>query len=283
VALTIAVVGVGLIGGSFALAARQAGIASRVIGVSSPATVQQALAAGVIDEALPLQQAVPAADLVLLSSTIRGILDTLPLLQPLVRPETLVTDAGSTKRLIVQAARAVDGLHFVGGHPMAGKEQSGVQHADAALFQGRPWVLCPSYANDDRGIAQLHPILEAIGARPVVVPPEEHDFIVARTSHLPQLLSTALAAALEQRFHGHAPTLAGPGLLDSTRLALSPISVWRDILETNRDEVIHALTDFQEEWGIQMLRLADTADLTDQFQRANQFARRLREQPPTPD
>ncbi|MCU0226195.1 MAG: prephenate dehydrogenase, partial [Bryobacterales bacterium] len=180
-ALTIAVVGVGLIGGSFALAARQAGIASRVIGVSSPATVQQALAAGVIDEALPLQQAVPAADLVLLSSTIRGILDTLPLLQPLVRPETLVTDAGSTKRLIVQAARAVDGLHFVGGHPMAGKEQSGVQHADAALFQGRPWVLCPSYANDDRGIAQLHPILEAIGARPVVVPPEEHDFIVART------------------------------------------------------------------------------------------------------
>ncbi len=279
-ALTVAVVGVGLIGGSFALAVRKAGVASRVIGVSSPSAVEKALASGIIDDALPLDQAVPQADLVLLSSTIRGILDTLPRLAGLVRPSTLVTDAGSTKRLILQAARAVEGLHFVGGHPMAGKELSGVEHADASLFQGRPWVLCPTYAQDDSGIQRLRPILETIGAKPVAVPAAEHDSVVARTSHLPQLLSTALAAALDAHFHGHAPALAGPGLLDSTRLALSPISVWRDILETNRDEVVQSLNDFLEQWRVQMLRLADDADLTDQFRRANQFARRLREEPP---
>ncbi len=279
--ITITVVGVGLIGGSFALAARKAGVASRVVGVSSPATTAKALERGVIDEAMPLDQAVGQADLVLLSSTIQGILDTIPRLAGLVKESTLVTDAGSTKRTIVDAARHVDGLRFVGGHPMAGKELSGVEQADAALFEGRTWVLSPVYARDHSGIDELKPILEAIGARPVVVPATEHDAVVARTSHLPQLLSTAMAAALEAYFHGKAPALAGPGLVDATRLAMSPFSVWHDILETNRDEISRAMDDFLEQWTTQRLRLADDVNLSEQFRSAADFARRLREQPPT--
>ncbi|MCW5963423.1 MAG: prephenate dehydrogenase/arogenate dehydrogenase family protein [Bryobacterales bacterium] len=158
---------------------------------------------------------------------------------------------------------------------------SGVEQADARLFEGRPWVLSPVYSRDHSGIDTLKPILEAIGAKPVVVPAGVHDAEVARTSHLPQLLSTALAASLEGHFHGKAPALAGPGLLDATRLAMSPFSVWKDILETNRDEIMLAMNDYLEQWNFQFMRLADDVELSEQFRNAADFARRLREKPPT--
>jgi len=276
-AITIAVVGVGLIGGSFALATRKAGVATRVLGVSSPATLAKALDRGIIDEGLSLEQAVPQADVVFLSATIRSILDTLPRLAGLVSSNTLVTDAGSTKRFIIDTARHIEGLRFVGGHPMAGKELSGVEQADAQLFVDRPWVLSAPYAADHSGIDALMPLLEAIGARPVVMPAAQHDSVVARTSHLPQLLSTALAASLDGHFQAQTPTLAGPGLLDATRLALSPFTVWRDILETNRDEISKAMTEFLEQWQTQFTHLADDVDLSQQFRVAADFARRLRD------
>ncbi|MCZ2152765.1 MAG: prephenate dehydrogenase/arogenate dehydrogenase family protein [Bryobacterales bacterium] len=275
--LTIAVVGVGLIGGSFALASKRAGVASRVLGVSSPNTLSKALSLGIVDEALPLEEAVPRADLVFLSSTISGIIETLPRLRDIVRADATVTDAGSTKRTIVNAARNAGAMYFVGGHPMAGKEKGGVEESDADLFENRLWVLTPdSNANDSR-LERLKEIVSAVGARPVVMDAREHDAAVARTSHLPQLLSTALAATLEQSFHQETPVLAGPGLLDATRLALSPFTVWRDILETNRDQIVTALDEYLEEWRRQAEALADDGNLEEQFSRAASFARRLRE------
>lgn len=276
-ALTVTVVGVGLIGGSFALAAKQAGIASHVIGVSSAATLEKACALGIVDEGLPLEDAVPRGDLVFLSATIHSIIDTMPRLRGIVRNEASVTDAGSTKRAIVKAASATGDMYFVGGHPMAGKEKGGVEHADANLFRGRPWVLTTDHGQQDRRFGQLREIVEAIGAKPILMNAAEHDAAVARTSHLPQLLSTALAASLEQGFHHEAPVLAGPGLLDATRLALSPYPVWKDILETNRDEISAAMADFLEEWKTQYTTLADDVNLEEQFARAADFARRLRE------
>lgn len=276
-AFTVAVVGVGLIGGSFALAMRQAGLADRILGVSSPATLEKAKNLGIIDKGLALEEAVPQADLVFLSATIRAIIETIPQLGSLVKAGALVTDAGSTKRSIIAAARTVDGLSFVGGHPMAGKEQSGVEQADAALFQGRPWVLTPAREADRQRIPELQSMLEALGARPIVMSAAEHDAVVARTSHLPQLLSTGLAASLSGHFRQEAPLPAGPGLLDATRLAQSPYAVWKDILETNRDEISRAMSDFLDEWKEQYTRLADDVDLRDQFERAAAFARRLRE------
>jgi prephenate dehydrogenase len=273
---TLAVVGVGLIGGSFALAAKQAGIADRVLGVSSAATLEKARTLGIIDEGLPLEQAVPQADLVFLSSTIHAIIETMPRLQGLVKPRAIVTDAGSTKRAIVRAAQQVKGMHFIGGHPMAGKEKGGVEQADAALFGGRLWVLTTDGGPQDEGLETLESIVRAVGAKPVLMNAAEHDAAVARTSHLPQLISTALAASLEQGFHHEAPVIAGPGLLDATRLALSPYSVWKDILETNRDQIQAAMADFLEEWKQQSTALASEVDLEEQFLRAAAFARRLR-------
>lgn len=276
--LTIAVVGVGLIGGSFALAAKRAGIASRVLGVSSQETLRKALSLEIIDEALPLEAAVPRADLVFLSSTIRSIIETLPRLQGLARPDATVTDAGSTKRAIVKAARAAEEMYFVGGHPMAGKEKGGVEESDAALFEGRLWVLTPGPEAEDPRLARLREIVRALGAEPVEMDAGEHDAAVARTSHLPQLLSTTLSAALEQSFREEKHILVGPGLLDATRLALSPFTVWRDILDTNRDQIGAALEEYLEEWRRQFHTLSSGGDLEEQFGRAAAFARRLRGQ-----
>ena len=275
--LTIAVVGVGLIGGSFALAAKRAGIASRVLGVSSPGTLEKALALGIVDEGLPLEEAVPQADLVFLSATIHSIVETIPRLSGLARRNAIVTDAGSTKRVIVKAAEAVDGMYFVGGHPMAGKEKGGVEEADPSLFGGRLWVLGTDHGVADARFDQLQAIVKAVGAKTVLMGADEHDAAVARTSHLPQLLSTALAASLEQSFHHEAPLLAGPGLLDATRLALSPYPVWKDILDTNRDQISAAMAEYLDEWKAQFDALSSLGDLEEQFARAAAFAKRLRE------
>ncbi len=148
---TVAIVGVGLIGGSFALAIRKAGFSGRIIGVSSPGTINRALELGVIDEGLPLQKAAAEADLIYLSQPILQIADSLAELNKWVRPEALITDAGSTKTVIAdRAATAISRCQFLGGHPMAGREKRGVDAAEADLFQGRPYVLTP------RTEAELH-------------------------------------------------------------------------------------------------------------------------------
>ena len=276
-AFTIAVVGVGLIGGSFALAAKRAGIADRVLGASSPGTLEKALALGIVDEGLALEEAAPRADLILLSATIHSIIETMPRLRGLARRDAIVTDAGSTKRAIVKAAEAVQGMYFVGGHPMAGKEKGGVEEADPSLFHGRRWVLTTDQGTDDPRFDRLYELVKSIGASPVLMTAAGQDAAAARTSHLPQLLSTALAASLEQSFQHEAPVLAGPGLIDATRLALSPYPVWKDILETNRDQISAAMSEYLEEWRAQFEALSREGDLEAQFARAAAFAKRLRE------
>ena len=192
---TVAIAGVGLIGGSFALALRRAGFSGRILGISSPATIERALELGVIDEGLPMAEAVGRADLVYLAQPIQRIIECLPEVEQAARPGTLVTDAGSTKRSIVDAARrTLRKAQFLGGHPMAGKESRGVESADAALFDGRPYVLTPESAAElETPAAQnFREMVQQIGARPVVVSADEHDRLVAFTSHLPQMASTAL-------------------------------------------------------------------------------------------
>jgi len=237
---SVGIVGVGLIGGSFALALRQAGFTGRIIGVSSQPAIDAALARGVIDEALPLSRAAAVSDFIYLSQPIERILHTIDVIDeainPSVRPGALITDAGSTKVAIVnRAAAAIRRGRFVGGHPMAGKESRGVEQSDAGLFQGRPYVLT---ARD----AELESWIERIGARLVVMTAEEHDRLVAVTSHLPQLISTALASVIGAL--PDAAKVAGPAAVDLTRLALSPYDIWRDIFATNADSVDAALGAF---------------------------------------
>lgn len=273
---TVVIAGVGLIGGSFGLALKSAGFRGRVIGVSSPQTIGKALRRGAIDEGSSLEEAAPRADLIYLAGPIRAILDTIPKLDGLARPGALVTDAGSTKRRICEAGRALHGAVFVGGHPMAGKEKRGVEEADAELFRGRPWLLTPSRREDLETPAarELLVWIGRIGAEPRVMTPAEHDRTVALSSHLPQMLSTALASSLDG-MPGVAEA-AGPGLLDMTRLALSGWDIWRDILETNRDEIVAAIGLYEERLRA-LKALLEQGLPEEDFQRGAEFARKLRE------
>jgi prephenate dehydrogenase len=264
---TVVIVGVGLIGGSFALALRKAGFQGKIIGVSSPSTVHKALTLGVIDEALPLRQAATAADLVYLSQPISQILATLDVLET----DALVTDAGSTKAVICERARRLK--RFVGGHPMAGKESRGVEEADADLFRGRPYVLTSREP-------QLEEWIERIGARLVILDPRDHDVIAAIVSHVPQLISTALASELGAT--RGATQIAGPAAVDLTRLALSPFEIWEDIFATNAGPIRVALKVFigvLEGLGQQM----NEPSMKKEFLRAAKAAKELRQSPTEKD
>lgn len=239
---TIGIVGVGLIGGSFALALREAGFSGSILGVSSPETIKLALQRGVIDEGVSLQYAARNSDLIYLAQPIRRIIETLSLLNKYVRTSALVTDAGSTKSAIVNAAAGLTACQFLGGHPLAGKESRGVSAATSDLFVGRTYVLTPQRAEDMRTQAASDFVqwLERIGAVPLIMNAAEHDRVLAHTSHLPQVLSTALADFLSKRGED-VNQIFGPALVDMTRLALSPFDIWSDILDTNKEQIDAAL------------------------------------------
>jgi len=241
----VVIAGTGLIGSSFGLALQKAGFEGEITGVSSPHAIADALAAGAIHRGASLEEAVPRADLVFLSQTINRIMDTICRLEPLLRPGTLVTDAGSTKCAIVDLARQnITRAQFLGGHPMAGKETRGALAADADLFRGRTWILTPDTREEYRtpAVLEFRTWLDRIGARVLHLDADEHDRVVSLTSHLAQLASTALGATVSDRL-GSATMLqaAGPGLEDMTRLAMGSYEIWRDILATNSDHIDRAL------------------------------------------
>ncbi len=275
---TLAIFGVGLIGGSFALALRKAGFSGRIIGVSSPETVGRALELGVIDEGLTAQEAAQAADLIYLAQPILRIVDILPELDAWVRPDALVTDVGSTKSTIVdRAASTLSRCQFLGGHPMAGREKRGVEAAEAELFKGRPYVLTPRSDAElvTPQVQNLVDWIKKIGAFTVILSPEEHDRIVAYTSHLPQLASTGLAALLQDRQEAQSGVF-GPALVDSTRLALSSFDIWGDILATNQEAIRGALRSYIAKLQ-EFSQVLDPESMRDHFRHAAKFAAELRD------
>ncbi len=276
---TVAIVGVGLIGGSFGLALKKAGFSGTILGVSSQSSVRAGLECGAIDRSASLQEAAAAADLLYLAQPIGLILDTLHHLDSLVRPEALVTDAGSTKHTIVTEARKlIRRCQFLGGHPLAGKEKRGAAAADADLFRGRTYVLTPAAPADLQTPAALEFVewLGRIGTKTIMLGAAEHDRLVSFTSHLPQLASTALAATVAENLTAPEDLqVAGPGLIDSTRLALSAYELWRDILATNTESIEQALTAYINELE-QIRENLRTHAARDEFERAADLARRLR-------
>jgi prephenate dehydrogenase len=271
----VAVVGTGLIGSSFGLALKANGFDGRIIGVSSPEATSAALAAGAIDSALSLEEAVPQADLIYLAQPIGRILATLHRLDPLVKPSALVTDAGSTKQVIVSTAqKAIHRCQFLGGHPMAGKESRGPESADADLFRNRPYIVMAGDLETPAAVDFLA-WLERIGSRVVILGADEHDRLVAFSSHLPQLASTALGAIIAEA-SPDSLSVAGPGLTDATRLALSSYDLWRDIVSTNPEPITEALTAYIQKLEHIRENLR-TRQLQDEFNEAANFARRLRQ------
>ncbi len=280
----IAIVGVGLIGGSFALASRRAGLANRITGWgNSPDSLERACLSGVIDGVEDAFDSgrVSDADLLYLAAPVGAIMDFLQTRARSIKPGAIVTDAGSTKREICRAAceSLPEGVRFVGGHPMAGSHASGVEFADAGLFQGAPYALMSDERTDElktgdnQALDSMIEMVKAIGGLPVLTTPERHDRAVARISHLPQLLSTALAVAIAKSSSQEEMELAGPGFFDMTRLAASRWPVWEDIFRTNADEIARALAEMSSE--IEAMRPAfessEHAKLRDAFRAANEF------------
>ena len=264
----VAIVGVGLIGASFGLALRKAGFTGSIVGVSSPRSIAAARERDAIDAGVTLEDAAASSDLIFLSQPIFGIIETLKQLGPLVREQTLVTDAGSTKSAIENTAlSSLPTGRFLGGHPMAGKEQRGAEAADGDLFRNRPWILTSQSHHAVE--TEFRNWLEKIGARVRSLDAATHDRLVAWSSHLPQLASTALAAALHDR-QPAAMSVAGPGLTDMTRLAMSSYDLWRDILQTNQTEVAAALDAYIAK--LQMLR----SNFEGEFANGAEFAQTLR-------
>lgn len=275
----IVIVGTGLIGSSFGLALRKAGFTGAITGVSSPPAIADAIAAGAIDRGAPLASAVPEADLVFLSQTIGRILDTIRHLDPMLRPGTLVTDAGSTKCAIVDLARqSLTHGQFLGGHPMAGKETRGAASADPNLFRGRTWILTPDQDEElhTSSAIEFRTWLHRIGAHVMTLDADEHDRVVSLTSHLAQLASTALAATVSDKLGGP-PRLnaAGPGLEDMTRLAMGSYEIWRDILATNSDHIERALSLYIQKLE-HMRENLRTRQLQEEFERGAALAGQLR-------
>lgn len=272
---TVAIIGVGLIGGSFGLALRNAGFEGEILGVSSPPAVAAALRQGAISRAVSLDDAARQADLIYLAQPVDRILLTLPQLRPLVRYECLITDAGSTKTKIVsKAAECLPRGQFLGGHPLAGKELRGVENADTDLFRGRPYVLTPCGSETPQS-ETFRSWLVRLGAELVDMSPEEHDATVALTSHLPQLLSTALAQTLASEKNKSVEVVFGQGLLDMTRLALSEPELWSSILSTNRDAVNAAIDNFLRT-VTELRNSIGTTELLQLFQSARAFSGRIR-------
>jgi prephenate dehydrogenase len=254
----VAILGTGLIGGSFALAARRALPRVHIVGWDKPGVLERALALSVVDEASPeLQEALKGADLVYIALPVGFAIERLPEIARHVSTNTLVTDACSTKRAICATAEKCfsDDVIFLGGHPMAGSEVSGIDGADAALFDGAKYALIAAEDSSTSGeqmkhaeeadarVANFVRLIEAIGARPIWIDAVTHDRAVAFVSHLPQLVSIALAGVTREATDqtGLPLTLAGRGLRDALRLAGSPYSVWRDIVLTNTDNLDVAL------------------------------------------
>ena len=240
----LGVIGCGLMGGSFALACKRAGLVKRVIGYSkSPSTTEKAKRLGVIDQvAESALLAVSGSDIVLIAVPVAATEATFKAIRHLIEPGVLIMDVGSTKRDVVDAARRVLKEHivsFVPAHPIAGKEVAGIGHADATLYSGRQVILTPLPQTSPELLQRATDCWAAIGSQVLRMTPENHDAAFAAVSHLPHMLAYAYFNTVAKHPAGRDYlSLAGPGFRDFTRIAASDVAVWRDILMSNREEVL---------------------------------------------
>lgn len=275
----VAVIGTGLIGGSFALALRRSSPNATIVGYDRKDVLERASARGAVQEsASELAAALRGADLIYLALPIAAAIESLPKIAGAAKAEALVTDACSTKTVICRAAKEHfrGGARFLGGHPIAGKEVSGVEHADADIFRGSRYALIAQEADADPRVQQFAKLVRTLGAEPDWCDAETHDWAVGIVSHLPQLVSVALARVVQDESDetGLPVTLAGQGLHDMLRLAGSPYSIWRDICLTNSENISRALDRLAQ--AVDHLRThLSSKELEQEFRAANELYKLL--------
>jgi prephenate dehydrogenase len=238
----VGIVGLGLIGGSIALAARQIWPSGLVIGVDRKDVLERAMVLHAIDVAADDPVVLADADLVILAAPIQQNLELLRDLPDNVVASAVVTDTGSTKREMIDAARGLpDRFTFIGGHPLGGAARGGIEHARPDLFTGRPWLFTPTDGHDTQALDKLKSFAAGFGAVPQTLSPEDHDRLLAFISHLPQLAVSALMHVVGNAAGQDGLSLSGRGLQDTTRLASSPADIWKEVCATNADEIGSAL------------------------------------------
>jgi prephenate dehydrogenase len=270
-----AILGTGLIGGSFGLALRRAYPEITVAGWDKPQVLESALRTGALGEAhRDFFTAVHESDLVYIALPVGVTLGALPSIAKVAKADALITDACSTKSAICAAAKKIftGGVRFLGGHPVAGRENSGIDNASADLFQQARYVLTTRENDSDARVQSFIALLGKIGAQPLYCDPETHDWAAGVVSHLPQLLAVALARVISDETDetGLPLSMAGRGLRDMTRLAGSPYEVWRDICLTNSGNIARSLDRLSQ--AIDHLRThLTTKDLENEFRAANEL------------
>ena len=275
----ITIIGTGLIGGSLGLAFRKNGFRGQIIGCDRAVVLSRAKRIGAIHQGIddPVE-ASQGSDAVVLATPVGGIIELIERLAPHLSPDTLLTDVGSTKAGIVARAKAVFGKdaarRFLAGHPMAGKENSGVRHADAELFRGAVWFVTPLPGQKftQGNAAEYLALLKKTGAEIARLDATDHDQLCAWISHVPQMISTALAATLVEEYGQRAPLLesGGRALREMTRTAASPYSMWRDIAITNKRAIADALLKLEQRLA-HIRQNLDTRELEQEFARAHKL------------
>lgn len=277
----ITIIGTGLIGGSFGLALKANGFGGKIVGcdrkeILAKAKRKHAIDAGVVD---PLQ-ACQDSDVVLLAVPVGSIIELIIRLAPHLSADTLLTDVGSTKSEILRTAEKAFGAtpvqRFLGGHPMAGKENSGIEFADADLFRGAVWFLTPSRNQTlkTKRVAEFVALISKLGARISMLDAAEHDELCGWISHVPQMISTALASTLVEEYGENAPLLesGGRALREMTRIAGSPYSMWRDIALTNKQSIADSLLKLEQKLA-HIRENLDTRELASEFEKAHKLNR----------
>lgn len=279
----ITIIGVGLIGGSLGLALKENRPNFKIIGIDKQGVIERAIARGAIDEGtVNLEEGIKEADIVILATPVKTILNLLPQINPFLKKGCLVTDTGSTKGQIVERANKIlsKDTFFIGGHPMAGSEKYGIDSADPHLFQDKTYILTPTKKSNLIAIEKIFSLIEMIGANRLIINPLEHDRIVGAVSHLPQIIAVSLTntismLAQEENNNNYLKAI-GEGFKEMTRIASSPYKIWEDICDTNQENILEMIQEFRNYLeAIEDKLKNDPSSLKEDFQKASKLRETL--------
>ena len=273
------IIGVGLIGGSFGLALKEKKLNFKIVGVDKTEIIKKAIARGAIDEGtVNLEEGIKEADIVIIATPVKTILNILTQIDPFLKKGCLVTDTGSTKGQIVERANKVlsKDVFFIGGHPMAGSEKYGIEEADSHLFQDKTYILTPTNKSNLVPLKKMLLLIKMINANILILNPLEHDKIVGAVSHLPQIIAVSLINTIgELALPGNNNNYfkaVGDGFRDMTRIASSPYKIWEDICETNQENILEMIQKFRNYLGVIEDKLKNNpSSLKEEFQKASQL------------
>jgi len=279
----ISIVGVGLIGGSLGLALKEKNPNFKITGIDKPEIIIKAITRGAIDEGtVNLEEGIKEADIVIIATPVKTILDLLPQINPFLKRGCLVTDTGSTKGQVVERANEVlsKDVFFIGGHPMAGSEEYGVESAKPHLFQDKTYILTPTPKSNLLALEKIFLLVRLVGAKKLILDPLGHDRIVGAVSHLPQIIAVSLIntigeLSLRENNNNYFKAI-GEGFKDMTRIASSPYKIWEDICNTNQQNILEMIQEFRNYLGVIEEKLKnDPSSLKEEFQKASQIRETL--------